>query len=174
MLRMSRLTDYATVVLAQMASAPTRLHTASELATTTGLTHTTVSKLLKSLARSGLLNSQRGASGGYTLARPAAGISAADVLDALEGPVALTECSTDSGGCEFEAQCRVGNAWQVINAGIRRALEDISLVDLVSHNPRFGPLRFGESIGESIGESNTNSHAAPADAAVPMHFRRTV
>lgn len=165
MLRMSRLTDYATVVLAQMASAPTRLHTASELAAITGLTQTTVSKLLKTLARSGLLSSQRGASGGYTLARPAAGISAADVLDALEGPVALTECSTDSGGCEYEAQCRVGNAWQVINAGIRRALEDISLVDLVSRNPHFGPLRFGAAAQDT--------HAA-TDTAVPMHFRPRV
>lgn len=163
MLRMSRLTDYATVVLAHMAAAPERLHTASELATGTGLTQTTVSKLLKAMARSGLLSSQRGASGGYTLARPAARISAADVLDALEGPVALTECSSDEGGCEYEAKCRVGNAWQVINAAIRRALEDISLVDLVSRNPRFGPLR--------LGDTQSDSAAGSGDASVPMHFR---
>ncbi|MCC5868650.1 MAG: SUF system Fe-S cluster assembly regulator [Gammaproteobacteria bacterium] len=163
MLRMSRLTDYATVVLAQMAAAPERLHTASELAAGTGLTQTTVSKLLKAMARSGLLSSQRGASGGYTLARPAARISAADVLDALEGPVALTECSSDDGGCEYEAKCRVGNAWQVINAAIRRALEDISLVDLVSRNPRFGPLR--------LGDTQADSTASNGDTSVPMHFR---
>lgn len=163
MLRMSRLTDYATVVLANIAAAPERLHTASELAAGTGLTQTTVSKLLKALARSGLLSSQRGASGGYTLARPAARISAADVLDALEGPVALTECSSDDGGCEYEAKCRVGNAWQVINAAIRRALEDISLVDLVSRNPRFGPLRLRDMPAQDT--------TTGGDTSVPMHFR---
>lgn len=161
MLRMSRLTDYATVVLAQIAASPGRLHTASELATATGLTHTTVSKLLKTLAKSGLLSSQRGAAGGYTLARPAERISAADVLDALEGPVTLTECASDEGGCEYEAQCRVGGAWQSINAAIRQALEEVSLVDLVSPRPRFGPLRLERAA------------AAPSSSehAIPLHFR---
>lgn len=164
MLRMSRLTDYATVVLAHMAGAPERLHTANELATATGLTQTTVSKLLKTLARRGLLTSQRGASGGYGLARPAGEISAADVLDALEGPVALTECASDDGGCEYEAQCRVGNAWQVINAAIREALDDVSLLDLVSQTPRFGPLRLQAPARE-------RRTAATEAAGVPMHFR---
>ena len=68
--------------------------------------------------------------GGYALARPAAAISAAEILDALEGPVALTDCSSSTGACNLESYCRVGSAWQRINHSIRRALEGVSLADL--------------------------------------------
>jgi FeS assembly SUF system regulator len=130
MLRMSKLTDYGTMVLAELATNGRSLSTASQVADATHLAQPTVSKLLKSLAHSGLVVSTRGVQGGYALARPANDISAAEILDALEGPVALTDCSSSGGSCELESFCRVGTAWQRINHSIRKALEGISLADL--------------------------------------------
>jgi FeS assembly SUF system regulator len=132
MLKMRRLTDYGTGVLAYLASAGNRQHSANEVAEHTGLPVATVSKILKLLTRSELVSSHRGAQGGYVLSRPAVDITAAEVIDALEGPVALTACSVEDGNCELEAQCLVGNAWQRINLAIRRALDEISLAELAS------------------------------------------
>ena len=131
MLRISRLTDYGTVVLAHLARDDADLVSAAEVANATGIALPTVSKLLKSLAKSGLVNSTRGSHGGYQLARDAQEISAADVIDALEGPVSITECSAIDSHCDFEDSCNVGGAWQRINVAIRRALDDISLADLL-------------------------------------------
>lgn len=140
MLRITRLTDYGTVLLAHLAAHGDSVCSATEVASVTGLALPTVSKLLKSLARSGLVNSTRGANGGYKLSRSPDNISAADVIDALEGPVAITECSASNSHCEHEGVCSVGGAWQRINIAMRRALEDISLSDLLRSNrpvPRF-------------------------------------
>ncbi len=130
MLRISRLTDYATVVLATLASDPSRVQTAASLAGQTHIAPPTVSKLLKQLQRAGLVSSTRGLHGGYQLARPATQISAAAILDALEGPVALTDCAAGHGVCDIEGTCRVGRAWQRLNLAIRRALYDVSLAQL--------------------------------------------
>jgi FeS assembly SUF system regulator len=130
MLRISKLTDYGTVVLACLAAEPTQRLTATEVAERTHLGLPTVSKLLKSLHRAGLLTSMRGARGGYQLARPAAAISAAAIIDAIEGPVAITECSGAHSTCEHEVSCSTGNAWQRINGAIRRSLDEISLAQL--------------------------------------------
>jgi FeS assembly SUF system regulator len=130
MLRMSKLTDYGTMVLAQLAASDAGWTTAGQVADATHLAQPTVSKLLKSLVHARLVVSSRGVQGGYALARPAADISAAEILDALEGPVAITECSSTGGGCDLESYCRVGTAWQRINHSIRRALEGVSLADL--------------------------------------------
>lgn len=132
MLRMSRLTDYGTVVLACMAADPDALYSATDVAARVSLSPPTVSKILKLMARAGLVSSVRGAQGGYTLSRAPHEITAAQIIDALEGPVALTECSTDEGHCELERVCNVGSAWQKINVTIRRALEDITLDQLLS------------------------------------------
>ena len=118
MLRISKLTDYGTVVLACLATAPDRRLTATEVAERTRLGLPTVSKLLKNFHRAGLL------------ARPAAAISAAAIIDAIEGPVAITECSGNHSACDFELSCSTGNAWQRINGAIRRSLDDISLAQL--------------------------------------------
>ena len=130
MLRISRLTDYATVILAALAGAPGRVQTAAALAEQTHIAAPTVSKLLKQLQRAGLVVSTRGLHGGYQLARPATQISAAGILDALEGPVALTDCSAGHGNCEIEDSCRVGRVWQRLNLAIRRSLYDVSLAQL--------------------------------------------
>ena len=130
MLRISKLTDYGTVILACMAGQTERLWTAAEVAEMTKVGLPTVSKLLKKLQRSGLVVSTRGSHGGYQLARPPAEITAARILDALEGPFAITECSGQHSTCGIESNCRVGHAWQRVNGAIRRALSDISLAQL--------------------------------------------
>ncbi|HSD73853.1 MAG TPA: SUF system Fe-S cluster assembly regulator [Steroidobacteraceae bacterium] len=144
MLRISKLTDYATVILACLASAPDRLHAAAEVAEQTRLSLPTVSKLLKTLQRAGLVTSARGSHGGYQLTRPATAISAAAILDALEGgPVAITECSGKDSHCGIEHVCRVGRAWQRVNLAIRRTLNDISLAQLAGLEA--GPIRAPEA-----------------------------
>ncbi|MGI9246605.1 MAG: Rrf2 family transcriptional regulator, partial [Steroidobacteraceae bacterium] len=101
MLRNSKLTDYGTVILSCLAAAP-----------------------------SDRLTSTRGARGGYELARPAAAISAAEIIDAIEGPVAITECSGAHSTCAHEVSCSTGSAWQRINGAIRRSLDEITLAQL--------------------------------------------
>jgi FeS assembly SUF system regulator len=118
------------MVLAQLAAKGGGLSTAGQVADATHLGQPTVSKLLKSLVRAGLVVSTRGVLGGYALARPADAISAAEIIDALEGPVAITECSSAEGGCNLEAFCRVGMAWKRINLSIRKALQSVTLADL--------------------------------------------
>jgi len=130
MLRMSKLTDYGTLVLAQLAASPDGSASAGQVADRTHIAQPTVSKLLKSLTRAGLVVSSRGARGGYQLARRPEQISAAEIIDALEGPVAITECSSVDGACDLEAFCRVGRAWQKINSSIRSALKEVTLADL--------------------------------------------
>jgi FeS assembly SUF system regulator len=141
-LRISKLTDYGTVVLAHLAGTSGAVCSAAEVSETTGIAVPTVRKLLKSLARAGLVTSTRGSNGGYQLARPAHEISAASVIDALEGPVSITECSATDSHCDYESVCNVGNAWQRINVAIRRALEDINLTDLTRVNSPVPSFRF--------------------------------
>jgi FeS assembly SUF system regulator len=140
MLRISKLTDYGTVMLAHLARNPGDVCSAADIAAETGIALPTTSKLLKALARNELVTSTRGANGGYRLARAAADISAAEIIDALEGPVSITECSAIDSHCDIEKVCSVGNAWQRINVAIRNALHEVSLVDLLrssSPTPKF-------------------------------------
>ncbi len=130
MLRISKLTDYGTVILACLAAKPGSRLTAAAVAERSRLGVPTVSKLLKSFHRAGLVTSTRGAHGGYQLARPAATITAAEIIDAIEGPVAITECSGDHSACDLEQVCSTGTAWQRVNAAIRRSLDGISLAQL--------------------------------------------
>lgn len=143
MLRISRLTDYGTVLLAHLATNQESVCSAADVAAATGIAVPTVSKLLKSLGRAGLVVSKRGASGGYQLAHDPREISAADVIDALEGPVSITECSASDSHCEHEGVCSVGGAWRRINVAIRGALDDISLNDLLPSTRPVPQFRFG-------------------------------
>jgi len=142
MLRISKLTDYGTVVLADLARTQDRVCSAADVADATGIALPTVRKLLKSMCRAGLVTSTRGSNGGYQLARSPAEISAASVIDALDGPVSITECSANDSHCDFESFCNVGSAWQRINIAIRRALDDVSLVDLLRSNSPVPVFRF--------------------------------
>lgn len=143
MLRISKLTDYGTVLLAHLAANQSAVCSAAGVASATGIALPTVSKLLKLLARAGLVTSTRGSNGGYRLARDAAAISAADVIDALEGPVSITECSGSDSRCEHEGVCSVGGAWQKINVAIRGALDEVSLSDLLTSNRPAPQFHFG-------------------------------
>jgi len=141
MLRISKLTDYGTVILVHLADLEQeQLQAAKDVATATHLALPTVQKVLKTLAHSGLVVSARGAEGGYRLARAPETISATEILDALEGPLAITECSDDDSHCEIQDDCQVGGAWQKISRAIRSAMDDIRLSDLRNPPAEF-PLR---------------------------------
>ena len=127
MLRISKLTDYGTLVLAQLPTNGEGLASSGQVAAATYLSQPTVSKLLKALAHAGLVVSERGSHGGYALARPDDEITAAEIIDAIEGPVAITECSSAVSHCRLEPTCQVGSAWQGISRSIRRALTEVSL-----------------------------------------------
>ena len=135
MLRVSKLTDYATEVMTVLAAAPARVHSAQELAERVRLELPTVSKLLKQLASAGLIESFRGVNGGYRLARAAERISIADIVIAMEGPIGMTECSAQSGLCDHESHCGVRVNWQRINEAIAGALAGVSLADMLKPPP---------------------------------------
>ncbi|WP_290886094.1 SUF system Fe-S cluster assembly regulator [Arenimonas sp.] len=131
MLRVTKLTDYATVVLVALAEAPGRVHSAAELAERSRLEAPTVAKVLKPLAHAGLVESFRGANGGYRLARPAHEIPLKAVVEAIEGPLNMTECSGEHSNCEHEAHCGVQTHWRRINDVIADALGGITLADML-------------------------------------------
>lgn len=134
MFRISRIADYGIVVMARLAglweSDEESSHNARELAERTRLPAPVVSKILKSLTRAGLLESMRGAKGGYRLARDPEQISVIEMIDALEGPVSITACSVEPGACEHEPSCGLPGPWQRINAAIAGALRGVTLADL--------------------------------------------
>ena len=142
MLRIGKLTDYATVILAMLATDRSRVLTAGALSERTHIASPTVAKLLKQLHRAGLVNSTRGTHGGYQLARDPEHISAAAILDALEGPIALTECSAGSGHCGIEHTCSVGRTWQRVSVAIRRALSEVTLAQLAGLDNRAPAMSF--------------------------------
>ncbi|MBD3816671.1 MAG: SUF system Fe-S cluster assembly regulator, partial [Halothiobacillus sp.] len=117
MLKISRMSDYAIVLLTAMARTEAAQSTARVLAVDTGLTLPTVGKLLKMLSAGGLLLSQQGRNGGYRLARAANEISLANIIEAIDGPIALTECFTVDHDCDREANCGLRPHWQAINQG---------------------------------------------------------
>ena len=131
MIRLSRLSDYGIVLMAHLAGLDRDdPHAAREIAGAAGLPLPVASKLLKALAREGLLVSHRGAKGGYTLARRPEEISTAQMITALEGPIGLTECTVHPGECAQESSCHVREPWQRINDVVRTALSEVSLADL--------------------------------------------
>ena len=133
MIRLAKLTDYAIVIATQMAASPPGQQiTARALAGQVGLALPTVSKILKMLAHGGLLEAQRGKGGGYRLARLPADVSIAEVIESMEGPLALTDCaSNDSTCCSIRETCSVKGNWQKINHVVRDALRQLSLESLM-------------------------------------------
>ncbi|MDH3233307.1 MAG: SUF system Fe-S cluster assembly regulator [Alphaproteobacteria bacterium] len=139
MLRLNRITDYAVVVLSQMAREPDRQVTAPQLAEDTQVPQPTVAKVLKTLARGKVLISHRGANGGYTLARAPEAISMLEIIRALEGPVSLTDCVDGAeGDCSVENLCPMRGNWDRVNDAIRSALESVSLADMAMPAVMFG------------------------------------
>jgi FeS assembly SUF system regulator len=135
MLRVTKLTDYATVVLTVLAARPGQVLSATELAEAAGLEATTVAKLLKPLAQAGLVIGLRGVNGGYRLARDAAAISLIEVVQAMEGPLAITECSQDHNNCGIAHQCGVRSQWRLINDVLADALRSVTLAQMLQPTP---------------------------------------
>ena len=149
MLRVSKLTDYATAVMTCLASAGDGVTSAQALSERARLELPTVSKLLKQLAQAGLVASTRGINGGYRLARPPERITIADIVTAMEGPIGMTECSAHAGLCDHEPHCGVRVNWQRINQAIAQALAGVTLADMVKPLPKRAaiPLRLAETYG---------------------------
>ena len=156
MIKISKLTDYAVVVLTQL-SRDHGVHTVSNLAESTGIPAPTVAKLLKPLTNAGLVASHRGTNGGYALNREPERISVAAIITALEGPIAVTECVSDAESlCGVERLCPMRGNWEKINRAVRAALEEVTLADMAVPSPwSLLPAAAGatEQAGTRTGES---------------------
>lgn len=132
MIRFSKLADYAVVILGAMQRENTRM-SASGLSECTGLPEPTVAKVLKLLAKQDLVNSTRGAQGGYMLGRDAAQMHVAEIVMAVDGPVALAACVEGSDEtCSFAGGCMIKGRWDQVNIAVKDALEGISLADMIT------------------------------------------
>lgn len=150
MIKLGKLTDYGTMLATVLATEPGRLLSALELAQKSHVSEPTVRKLLKQLTRAGLVESLRGAHGGYRLARAPSAVTVADVVAALEGPIALTQCATHGGGCSIEPHCGVRGNWNLINTALKNALSAVTLEQMASPmrapaRPMVAPLVFTPS-----------------------------
>ncbi|RLA19710.1 MAG: SUF system Fe-S cluster assembly regulator [Gammaproteobacteria bacterium] len=131
MLRLGKMTDYATVILSYIANSRVSIHAALEISTATGIAQPTVSKILKLLVKAEVLSSMRGAKGGYALVQAPDEITVAAVIIALEGPISLTECSHSDHSCEQVSGCQIGSNWRLVNQTVQKALESVTLADLM-------------------------------------------
>lgn len=132
MFRISKLTDYATLVMTTMAQATDIVYSAQQLAETNHLEAPTASKVLKLLSQAGLVESFRGAHGGYRLARRPMEINVAEIIRAIEGSIGITECVAEPGACGQEAVCHLRSNWRRIGSAIEAALGDLTLADMAS------------------------------------------
>ncbi len=171
MIRINRETDYATALLGVMAEQPDERYSASWLAAFRGLPAPVVSKILKQLVRGGLLVSHRGAKGGYSLARSPEDISVAEVIVAIEGPIALTDCIEGGGAaCQFSSHCPVSSNWSRINDVFYRALQGVSLRDmsrpLAAEHPAL------RDVGDGVKGLLAGADGDEAPPSRPVRFHR--
>lgn len=154
MIRLSRLADYGVVLMTRIACSQPVSHSAQSVARATAIPLPTASKLLSALASAGVLAAVRGPGGGYKLARLAEQISIAEIISAIDGPIALTQCiERGPGYCELEGLCPSRTGWHVINRAVRQAFEEVSLADLLT------PAPMSEDVGYASGPGGR--HPAP-------------
>jgi len=135
MMRINKLTDYGIIIMTEIAAMDsTKVHTAKDISKRTNIPLPTVTSLLKKLSSEELLISQRGNQGGYALAESSSTISIASIIESIEGPIALTECSTNECKCSYESKCSVEVPWQKINKTVKSALEEIKLNEMIHSN----------------------------------------
>jgi FeS assembly SUF system regulator len=135
MIKVSKLADYAVVVLAALARSDNALMTASGISAGTGLPEPTVAKVMKLLAKENILQSIRGASGGYKLAAALDQITVADIIRIVDGPISLTSCVDSAGSmCGYQSRCAVKGRWNGVNDAIQNALEGVTLADMMKNN----------------------------------------
>jgi FeS assembly SUF system regulator len=157
-IRLSRLADYGVALMTRMAQDASGVHTAVGLAESTGIPTPTVSKVLATLARQGVLRSVRGAHGGYALTGLPDQITVACIIAAIDGPIALTQCIEDGpGACGVESLCLTRRGWKLINQAVFNALNGVSLADIVD-----APLFPEPSIAEPAARAGTGT-AKPAE-----------
>lgn len=133
MIRVSRMADYGVVVMTHIARRADDLHTAASVAEATGVSLPSATKLLKQLAKHDILSSQRGAHGGYALKRSPAEVSVADLIVAIDGPIALADClQGDDSACGLESFCSIRSPWQKVSEAIRGALQEVSLAEMIT------------------------------------------
>ena len=136
MLRITKQTDYGIVLMTHFAADEVRgVHNARDLAAMTALPLPTVSKILKAMARADLLVSHRGVKGGYSLSRDPGDISVAAIIEALEGPIAITECLEHDSTCDIECSCPVRTNWERLNDAVRDSLDAIPLSEMMTVSP---------------------------------------
>src|SRR5690606_26660207 len=135
MLRVTRLTDYATLLMTVLAAAPESVHSATALAERTRLEPATVSKVLKALAQAGLVEGLRGVNGGYRLAQAPPQISLLEIVEAIEGRLEMTECSSEHSRCEHETFCGIAPHWRLVNDVIADTLRSMTLAHMLEPLP---------------------------------------
>ena len=150
MLRITKMTDYAVLILANLALYDNKMLTAKEIASETHISLPTTQKILKKLNRKNLVISKQGASGGYSLDPETKKLSVATLLEKLDGDLSITQCSSNDDQCEVEDFCNIGNAWQMINQRVQWALNDITLGDLIR------PTRIEQFISTNIPVAREN------------------
>jgi FeS assembly SUF system regulator len=136
MIRLSKLTDYAMLIMSQMAKDPDSVLSAAVIAEALHLSLPTVSKILKILAEGGLVGSVRGVDGGYHLARSASEISVADVITAMEGNVGVTACCESSDLCAIQSMCTMKDNWRKINTVVYSLLAKLTICDMLKPLPQ--------------------------------------
>jgi FeS assembly SUF system regulator len=174
MFRLSKITDYGIMILAHLANSAERersaapydqaeSQTAREVATAVDLPQPVVGKILKSLARQGMLESHRGAKGGYSLVRRPEELTVAEMISVLDGPLALTQCAVGPEVCELELHCATRNPWQVINQVVINALSTVTLADVT--NPDFSlqhtPLSLLAASGGTPSLASDSTESSP-------------
>jgi FeS assembly SUF system regulator len=136
MVRLSKLADYAVLLLAQIVRREGQVSTAAALSESSGLSLPTASKVLKMLTKSGLLIAQRGAVGGYRLSRGPSEITVADIITVMDGPISVTDCAEGSHHiCQMENICPMNGHWHKVNRAIKGALSGVTLHDMVADMP---------------------------------------
>lgn len=143
MLRMSKLTDYAIVLLAHMAQDRGHLYTTTGITAHTRISQPTASKLLKLLAKSNLVESKRGTHGGYRLQGSPETTTLSQIIEAVEGTIGLTACSCELGQCTIENNCAIRHNWQLLSHHFRHILDGITLADMTKPL-KLPPLTAGE------------------------------
>ena len=139
MIRLTNLADYAVVIMSVFAQHTDARFNAADMAEKTGVPQATVAKLLSALAKSKLLTSHRGVSGGFTLSKPADDITMADIIEAVDGPIALTNCIEHApGDCNMESFCTMRPHWQAINGAVKTALGQVTLGEVAA--PQLPPF----------------------------------
>jgi FeS assembly SUF system regulator len=166
MIRITKMSDYGILLLSRFADPQgpaARVQTVRDLAEGTRVPEPTVGKLLKALTRSGLLISTRGVKGGYRLARRPQEITVAQIIGAIDGPIAITDCSTDDAlhRCDLEGRCPVQTNWQKINVAIKDSLEKITLADMA------GPMPGGFVPLGNIGRKQQPAQSASLASSAP-------